>query len=280
MHHETGTRAAADGLTLFTRAWTPDRPTRAVVALAHGVHEHSGRYAHVASALMQRGIAVRALDHRGHGQSEGARGAVESFDEYVRDLTDFLDDVIAESGDLPVFLMGHSMGGLIVAATVVDRGTAGLAGVVLSSPALAIPADTSPLLRKLAPLVSRLVPNLPVTRVDLGQISRDPVVVRAYREDPLTTVHGVRARLGYEILRAIERVREHPGAFDVPLLVYHGTADRITDPAGSRWVAEHAATDDVTLALYDGFYHETHNEPERDRVIAALADWIDERVGE
>ena len=275
MTHETATRASPDGTTLFTRRWTPDRPTRAVVVLVHGVHEHSGRYSYLASTLMARGIAVRALDLRGHGRSEGPRGQVEAFGDYVSDLRPFLDEAVADAG-VPVFLMGHSMGGLVVAATVVDRGTDGLAGVVLSSPALRV--DSPALLRTLAPVIARWLPDAPVTRLDLGHLSRDPTVARAYREDPLTTKQGVRARLGWEIVQATERVRERPDAFDVPLYLFHGTADRLTDPDGTRWLAEHAAADDVTLRVYDGYYHETMNEPERDDVIASLADWLDAHV--
>ena len=272
MTHATGTRTSPDGLTLFTRRWTPDRPVRGTVVLVHGVHEHSGRYAYLASALMARGFEVRALDLRGHGQSEGPRGQVEAFDDYLRDLRPVLEDTLEEA-DTPVFLMGHSMGGLVVAATVVERGTDGLAGVILSSPALRV--DSPAPLRALAPWIARWFPDLPVTRLDLGRLSRDPTVERAYREDPLTSTQGVRARLGLEILRATERVQMHPEAFDVPLYLFHGTADRLTDPEGSRWLAEHAASEDVTLTLYDGYLHETLNEPERDEVIDALADWID-----
>ena len=275
MTHDTATRTSPDGTSVFTRRWTPDRPTRAVVAVVHGVHEHSGRYSYLASTLMARGIAVRALDLRGHGQSEGPRGQVETFADYVSDVRPFVDEVVSDA-DVPVFLLGHSMGGLVVAATVVDRGTDGLAGVVLSSPALQV--DPPALLRKLAPWVARWFPDAPVTKLDLSHLSRDPTVARAYREDPLTTKQGVRARLGYEIVQTIERVRERPDAFDVPLYLFHGTADRLTDPDGTRWLAGHAATDDVTLQMYEGYFHETMNEPERDDVIASLADWLDAHV--
>ncbi len=273
MTHSTGTLSTPDGLDLFTRQWVPDGDVVAAVALVHGVHEHSGRYAYVASTLMRRGIAVYALDLRGHGASGGERAQVETFDDYVGDVRLFLDH-IAEDVSAPLFLMGHSMGGLVVAATVVDRGTGGLRGVVLSSPALQLPDDTPALLQKLAPVVARWLPNVPVTRLDLSVLSHDPTVERAYRADPLTTKRGVRARLGYEILTTGERVRQHPEAFDVPLYLFHGTADALTDPAGTRWLAEHAASDDVTLRLYEGLYHETLNETERDDVIAALADWL------
>ena len=276
MMHETGTRTAPDGTTLFTRRWTPDLPTRAIVALVHGVHEHSGRYAYLASALMTRGIAVRALDLRGHGQSDGARGQVESFDDYVADVRPFVGEVVA-GADVPVFLMGHSMGGLVVAATVVARGTEGLAGVVLSSPALQV--DAPPLLRRLAPHVARWFPDRAVTRVNLDHLSRDPTVARAYRDDPHTIKRGVLARLGFEIVTTADHVRQHPDAFDGPLYLFHGTQDRLTNPDGSRWLAAHAASDDVTLHIWEGFYHESLNEPERDEVIAALGDWLDAHIG-
>ncbi len=277
MTHETGTRTSPDGTTLLTRSWTPDRPLRALVVLVHGVHEHSGRYAYLASALMARGIGVRALDLRGHGQSDGPRGQVESFSDYLTDVAPLLAEVLAQA-DVPVFLMGHSMGGLVVASTVVEHGTDGLAGVILSSPALKV--DSPALLRAVAPFVARWLPTLPVTKLDLGQLSRDPTVGRNYKADPLTIKRGVTARLGLEILTATEHVRQHPDAFDVPLYLFHGTADTLTDPDGTRWLAAHAASDDVTLAIHDGFYHETMNEPERDDVIGALADWLDARLGD
>lgn len=278
MTHTTGTLTTPGGLDLFTRTWIPDGPVRALVVLVHGVHEHSGRYAYVASALMRHGIAVHALDLRGHGQSPGKRGQVEGFSDYVYDVRLFLDRISNEAVETPLFLMGHSMGGLVAAATVVDRGTDRLAGVVLSSPALQIPDDTSPLLQKLAPVVARWLPHVPVTRLDLSRLSHDPTVERAYRDDPLTTKKGVRARLAYEVLRTIEHVRQHPEAFDAPLYLFHGTDDALTNPRGTEWLADHAASSDVTLRLYEGLYHETLNEVERDMVIEALADWLIEHA--
>ena len=122
--------------------------------------------------------------------------------------------------------------------------------------------------------MARWLPWLPASKLDLTQISRDPTVVRAYEEDPLTIKEPVRAHLGYEIVQTIERVRARPEAFDVPLYLFHGTADAITDPDGTRWLAAHAASGDVTLRLYEGLRHETLNEPERDDVIADLTAWL------
>ena len=278
MQHATDTHQTTDGLSLHLRQWTPDVETKAVVLLVHGVHEHGGRYAYAASALMARGIAVHAFDLRGHGRSGGPRAEVLAFGEYVDDLAEVLVRTREAADGLPLFLMGHSMGGLVAAAYVVEHGPGALSGLVLSSPALQIPDDTSPLLRKLAPVVARWAPRFPASRLNLSHLSRDAKVAEAYRTDPLVTVSPVRARLGYEIVRTTEAVREHPEAFTLPLYLFHGTADRITDPAGSRWLYEHAPAADKTLRLYEGYYHETLNEPERDEVIAELAAWITERA--
>jgi alpha-beta hydrolase superfamily lysophospholipase len=277
MTHTTGTLAAADGTALFTRRWTPDRGATGSVVLVHGVHEHSGRHATAAAALMARGVDVFAYDHRGHGQSGGPRADVQAFDDYVADLDVVLADVRAESGDRPVVLMGHSMGGLVAAAYVVAHGAGGLAGLVLSSPAL----HTFPvprLLERAAPHVARWLPLRPITRLDLSKLSHDPAVERAYREDELNTVSGLRARLAYQLLLGSRRVQAHPEAFTLPLYLMHGTGDRITPHGGSQWLADHAPSPDVTLRLYDGLYHELMKEPERDAILADLADWVEAHV--
>lgn len=276
MQHTTATISSSDGLTLFTRRWTPDRPTVAHLFLVHGVHEHSGRYAYAASHLMQHGIEVHAVDLRGHGQSEGPRAEVNSFSEYSDDVALALTPLLADAGDTPVFMMGQSMGGLVIARMVVDHGVRGLAGLILLSPALALDAPAP--LQKVAPVLARWLPRLPVGTVDLSKLSRDPRVAVAYREDPLCTLSGVRAALGYQMLTSIQHVREHVDAFTVPMYVVHGTADQLTKPEGSKWLVENAPSPDKTLKLYEGLYHETLNELERDTVLAELTDWILARV--
>ena len=268
MHHSTDTLTAPDGTALFMRRWTPDFGGRGTAVIVHGVHEHSGRHAQFASALMTRGVEVVAYDQRGHGQSEGARADVEHFGDFVGDLGAVLEHV----GGRPV-LFGHSMGGLVAASYVVERGAGGLAGLALSSAAL----QTFPvprLLEKAAPYVARWRPRQVVTTLDLRKLSHDPAVARAYREDPLNTVSGIRARLAHEILLASRRVQAHAEAFTLPLFLTHGTGDRITPHAGSEWLAAHAPSADVTLRLVDGGYHELMKEPDRDAIIAETADWI------
>lgn len=284
-----------DGTPLFTRAWSPELDeVRAEVLLVHGIGEHTGRYAHIAAHLMMHGVRVLAYDQRGHGESPGDRAYVEDFDVLVRDLHHVrthlasLRATVASpsssstgDGDTapPLFLLGHSLGGLVAARYVTDHGADGLAGVVLSSPALR--TDVAPLLQKVAGTVARFAPRLPTVKLDLKGLSRDPRVVRNYEEDPLTnTGTGVRARMGYETIEAMKRVA--PSAFRAPLYVYHGTADRITSPDGSRDFVEAVQASipdaDATLRLYDGLFHETMNEPEKQEVLDNLTEWLHARL--
>ncbi len=279
MFHSTDTLAAADGTALFTRRWTPDFGAAGAVLVVHGVHEHSGRHAQLAAALMAKGLDVTAYDSRGHGQSGGPRADVERFADYLADLDVVLARVRETAAGRPVVLVGHSMGGLVAASYVAERGAAGLAGLVLSSAAL----HTFPVPRLLAtaaPHVARWKPQMVVTKLDLSKLSHDPAVERAYREDPLNTVSGLRARLAHEILLATQRVQQRADAFTLPMLLLHGTADRITPPAGSRWLAEHAPSADVTPRLVEGGYHELMKEPDRDVVIGEVADWIAAHVAQ
>ncbi len=279
MQHDAGTIITDNGLALATRRWSPRGRPRAAVVIVHGIGEHSGRYAHVAAHLMLHDYAVYSFDLRGHGRSEGEpRAYVESFDEYLDDLDRFLAHVRSETDTLPLFLLGHSLGGGIAAYYVIERGADGLAGLILSSAALKIPADLSPLLQKAAGVLSRYVPKLPLTKIDTSDLSRDPAVVRAYEQDPLVYTGGVRPRVGAELLRTAEHIQAHTDAFTLPLYLFHGTADKITDPDGSRFVYEHAPSNDKTLNVYEGFYHETMNEPERDRVLDDLVAWLDART--
>ncbi len=200
MTHDTGSLISRDGRTLFTRSWTPDGEPRGVVLIVHGLHEHSGRYAYAASALMQRGYAVRALDLRGHGRSDGPRGQVEGFDEYVDDLRLFLSRVEEEAGDRPVFLMGQSMGGLVVARLVAGGGAAEVAGVALTSAVLDVPEGTPRWLLSVADVLARWVPTLPVQSIDLSALSRDRASRRRTRPTPLrssrASASGWRPRSG------------------------------------------------------------------------------------
>ncbi|MBR7963611.1 lysophospholipase [Burkholderia vietnamiensis] len=277
-----GRLRTADGLELASYRWPAGDgtlPPRATIALVHGLAEHAGRYAALAARLNAAGIDVLAIDLRGHGQSPGKRAWVERFDDYLNDA----DALVAEAarGNTPLFLMGHSMGGAIAALYAIERVPApghALAGLVLSSPALAPGHDVPRWMLAMSRFISRVWPTFPAIRIDAALLSRDPAVVAANRADPLVHHGAVPARTGAEILDAMARIERGRGTLRVPVLVYHGTDDKLTEPDGSRAFGAHVGSPDRTLTIFEGGFHETMNDLERDRVIDALIAWILARV--
>lgn len=275
------------GETLYERWWRP-RPAagvfgsppvtpRALVVILHGLKEHSGRYEHVGYMLARNGYAARAFDLLGHGYSGGRRFYVSRFDRYTEELASFLERVRREEPEVPVFVLAHSMGGTVAVILALYRGL-DIEGLILSSPVLQPGEDVSPLLVRISKFVSAVLPWFPAVRVDESLLSRDPAVVREVRRDPLVPSGNAPARTGAEMLRAIEQIDARIQYLSLPLLILHGTADRLADPDGSRYLAETVSSADVTLKLYEGFYHETLNDPERDRVMDNVLRWLDART--
>lgn len=272
-----GSLTTPDGLTLHTQHWTPERGAAAVVLLVHGYAEHCGRYDHVAGTFVDRGAAVYAYDQRGHGRSEGPRAYVDRFEQYLADLHQVLRHVQNRASEVPVFLFGHSMGGLAALLYGLNR-PMDVRGLLLSAPAIKINPDLAPILRKVAQTLGRFVPTLPTVRSPHGAISRDPAVVEAAQNDPLNYHGRTKARMGAELLRAGDEARSRLHELAVPFLVFHGTADPLATPAWSKRLYERAAVEDKTLKLYEGLYHETFNEPEQDEVLDDLSTWLAERL--
>ncbi len=277
MRHEEDAFDTADGRRLFEQRWLPDGTVRAHIAIVHGYAEHSGRYAYTGEALAQRGYAVHALDLRGHGRSDGDRAYVRSFDEYLVDVRAFLARVDKRADGRPVFLLGHSMGGAIV-ALLLAIGHPALRGALLSGAAISS-EGTPRIVRAIIGLLGRIAPRLPLVKLKASDVSRDPAVVEKYDTDPFVYRGRVRAGLAAAMSRAIRRIERDAPSITLPLLIMHGTADALAKPAGSIALHERAGSADKTLKLYDGLAHEILNEPEKDQVIADIVSWLDARSG-
>lgn len=270
--HFTGVRDTK----IFYQEWAPkSADPRALLLVVHGYAEHGGRYAELAKDLVGAGFAVATIDHRGHGKSEGKRVQVDKFDDMVEDLALYETELRERyPAPLPVFLVGHSMGGLISLRYVTTQKT-DVVGLVLTGTAAAKPTDISGLTVAIGNLLAKVTPDVGVASLHLDKISKDPKVVEAYANDPLVTQGKVRARMGAEILSTMAAVERDLPSLTLPILVMHGGDDVVTPPDASRMIADKVGSEDKTLKIYDGLWHEVYNEPERDEVIADVIAWLD-----
>ena len=257
-----------DGLRLAWFRWDPPGVPRGTICLGHGHGEHAARYHHVAQAFVRAGFAFLALDWRGHGRSEGPHGHSPSLGQMVEDF----GQLLAVASVRPLFAYGHSLGGLLVLIRGLTDPT-GLHGVIASSPwlRLAFPAPAFKVL--MGRMLKGILPSMTVsTGLEQAALSQDPAVVAAYAGDPL--VHDrLSFRLGLDILDAGERVLARASEFRLPLLLTHGEADRIIDPKATQEFFERAGSPDKALRLWPGLYHETHNEPEWEKVVEVSTGW-------
>lgn len=265
-----------DALNLFARKWEPESELKGVVCLVHGHGEHSGRYIHWAEKLTNEGFAVLAPDMRGHGRSDGPRGYTPSFDHYCNDLSILLDHASKFYPDIPCFLYGHSLGGAIALYFLIQR-QPDIAGAVITSPALRTAVEEQKAKRTLALILGTLIPKSSMpSGLEQKALSRDQKVIEAYRKDPY--VHDrISFSMGKEAIKAVEYIYNHADRISVPLLLLHGTGDRICYQSGSVALSK-LVSGDCTLKLWDGYYHELHNEPEKDQVFDFLAEWLNNRL--
>lgn len=265
-----------DGLNLFAKEWKPEGNVKAVVALVHGIGEHIGRYDHVAEAFGKAGYAMVGFDQRGHGKSDGVRG-YESYKDLMVDITRNIQNAKDRYPGLPVFLYGHSLGGnLVLYYTLTQKPE--LKGVIATSPGLATAEPYPPAFIALMKLMYKVVPSLKVKNgLDLAGLSRDPQVAEKYTSDPL--VHPfVTPRLGLDMLNAGNYCVEHAAEFPLPLLLMQGTADRLVSPKRTKDFAQAAPLSKITYKEWDGFYHEMHNEPQKEEVINTMIKWMDQEL--
>ena len=266
----------AKGERLFLRSWRPAGAPRAVAILLHGLGDHSGLYPMIPEALVPCGLAVYAPDLRGNGRSPGPRGHVDSWSDFREDLHRLVARVRSAEPGAPLFLLGNSLGGLIVLDYAFHY-PEGLRGVVALSPPLG-EIGVPPVLLALGRVASRIWPRFSLeTGMDLTGLSRDPQVVRDVLADPLFHRRGT-ARLSTEVTGAIALVQEQAPRFPVPVLVMHGSADRMVRPDGSRRFIDRVGHPDKRLIEYDGAYHALLADLGWERVLADLGDWIGARL--
>jgi len=264
------------GLRIYWQAWLPEVDPRGAVVIAHGAGEHSDRYQHVATALVADGYAVYAIDHRGHGRSEGSRALIDRIGNAATDLDALVVLASAAHPGIQIFLLGHSMGATI-ALSYALRHQKRLAGMILTGALAALPPTPVPL-RVAGRLLSAIAPRVPLIDVDPALISRDPDVVAAYRSDPLVHHGKLPARTLAEIAEAVESFPEAVPAIQIPTLIAYGADDGLCPPAGSVMLGERIGAVDKTVSAYPGLYHEILNEPEHELVLERICGWLSARV--
>jgi acylglycerol lipase len=272
MKHFEWTWYTADKTRLYAQSWQPDGTAVGVVALVHGLGDHSSRYAHVAAALAEAGYVTITFDQRGHGKSQGARGDAATYDEQMDDIKRLLAEAGERYPALPRFLYGHSMGGNLVLNYVLRRRPA-LQGVIATGPWLRAAFDPPAWRVRAGRFLHKIRPALlQPSGIDVTAVSRDVAVVQAYRDNPL--IHDkISLRMYFSCVNAGRWALERAAEFTLPLLLMHGGADRLTSAAASREFAA-KIKDGCTYKEWDGLFHEIHNEPEQQQVFVYMIDWL------
>lgn len=274
MRHTEGKFRGHRGLSIYFQYWEPETAPGALLLVVHGAGEHSARYQRLAQYFTDRAYAVAALDHPGHGKSEGRYGHIEHFDDFLACLEIFQRRVEADFPGLRQILIGHSMGGLIGCLHLIRRQNA-FAGCVLSGPAIKTEIQPGFLQLLLIRFLSRVAPAAPVLQLDAGGVSRDPAVVADYINDPLVNHGKMTARMVAELFAAMARIQAQAREITLPILLLHGGADAMTAPAGSQFLYDNISSADKTVEILPGLYHEIFNEPEHEAIFADMLKWCD-----
>jgi acylglycerol lipase len=261
----------SDGHELFIRSWRPETNARAVVAIVPGFNSHSGYYTWVADQLTANGFAVYAVDLRGRGRSEGERFYVDKFADYVRDAASLMHLAKAREPGLPVFMLGHSAGGVVACIYTLEFPTE-LAGLICESFAHEVPAPDFAL--AVFKGLSHVAPHAHILHLKNEQFSRDPNVVKAMNDDPLIAHETQPTQTLAEMVRADERLKQEFQLITLPVLIMHGTADQATKPSGSQRFYDNAGSADKTLKLYNGHYHDLLNDVDKEVVMADILSWL------
>lgn len=278
MNHFESQYQTPDGVNLYLQAWMPEKP-KASLLLIHGMGEHSGRYQELANRLVDLGIAVFTFDGRGHGKS-----AEKELDVYFDSYSKYLEDIHVLFGKtknylpgIPVFLYGHSMGGGFAAAYVLKYKPE-VNGVILSSPAIMEDPNTPKILLVLSKVISKYLPKLKALKLDPNVISREKEEVQRYLDDPLIYKKSFPARTGAEVYLMMKYIQSSAEEFSAPVLLLHGSADRLTNPEGSKLLFEKAKSTDKTYKVIPGGYHELINDSDKKEVLETIENWLKARI--
>lgn len=263
------------GVKIFVRSWIPESRSRALVVVCHGVNSHSGQYNWVGEQFAANGLATYALDLRGRGRSDGERFYVEHIDDYVADLGSTVDLATSRNPGLPAFVLGHSAGGVVSAVYMLENQTK-VAGFVCESFAFQVPAPGFALAAIKG--LSHVAPHLPVLTLKNEDFSRDAKAVEALNHDPLTANESQPAITVAALVRADERLREEFPHITLPVLIMHGTADKATVCRGSEFFYQTVGSQDKTMKLYEGHYHDLLNDFGKEQVMQDIQNWIDARI--
>jgi acylglycerol lipase len=277
MLHLEGKLQVPGNLALYYQGWLPDGDPKAVLFVVHGLAEHSGRFLNLVNYFVPKGYALYSFDQRGHGKSPGKKGYIKSFSLLVDDLEKILEFVRNKHKKSKIFIIAHSIGGTVSTAYAASHRD-GFDGLILSGATLQLGADIPRFLIALAPLLSVLIPGVGLYTIDAPSISSDKSVVEAYIHDPLVYRGKITTRMGIEIIKTIQALPSRMPGIHHPLLIMYGTADRLSEPKGSRMLYESASSKDKTLKSYHNFYHEIFNEPGREQVFRDIEDWLEARI--
>lgn len=274
MKHKEGYMKGVRDTDIYYQYWMPEGEPKAILLVVHGLAEHSGRYMNVVNHLVPSGYAVYGIDHIGHGKSAGERVYVKRFQDYTETLKIYFDMIRDWQPKKSIFLIGHSMGGLISTAYLLEHQDE-LSGAVLSGPGVKVPDNISQAVIFVGNMLSILMPKVGVIQLDANGVSRDPAVVDAYVNDPLVYTGKTTARLGAELLKTMQRVTKQAAGIRLPIMILQGSDDKLVDPSGAQLLYDLVGSEDKTIKIYDGFYHEVFNEPGHEQVLNDVETWLE-----
>ena len=256
--------------------WTCDTPKAAVI-LIHGLGEHCGRYEALGDFLTSNNIALSAIDLPGHGQSSGDAGHIDDFSDYQQAVLDLHQTAALQYPDLPIFLLGHSMGGLIATDLLLDFQYL-FRGALLSGAAIQSPQQPPNWQMNVIRFIAKIFPKLKLIKLEASKISRDPDVVKNYNDDPLVSKEKLSASFLSSMFTTMTACKNRAFEISLPINIMHGGGDVITSPAGSQYLHDNISSSDKTLTIYEGLYHEIFNEPEAMAIYQTMLAWVKARL--